>query len=705
MKNHLCNMMMVAALMCATQVSAQTATDPGEGLRAAVGSSSGTTAISWWGKAGRTYFVQTCVTLMEADWRYVPVIESGSGAVITWNLSSSAERGFVRLVYTDEVYTGPVADADFDNDGLSNGQEIALDLRTDPFKADSDGDGFDDEEEYTNGTDALSAASNAERGTETGLMEKPVSVFGYFKSVSNDWYDPPWTSWVSWADSMPTYGNADYTGFNSQVDTRLGPLAYPNDISKLTDYSWTGVTGTAWKSQGTGVGHGSVYHVKACLATTTRGETQPWSVSRNFLHYSASRSVTVPEASYGVPLLHQFTILPNSEVSNFTFLEPAITDQSTVEQGLLYPEVWGYNLTLDWESTTVAGVTDHWLMLPKDTPKTVNFLGTTAVGHRLVYKISGGGVTASGPIVTNNIVRTEIAASDNATLTGGTAGYDGVIYAGIAWGASGPPQWAEERPMMKVAVLPERDFTVIVHPIGLLSSTGAVLASPTECPSASELQNYLGAVFGVQANVWPTVTKLETAYVNYDVGVGVPGGAQTVGNGCFEFFFNNSSTLTRVNSDEEIAILAASPQTGADVHVYYVAGTGLIGNGQLGLNKTWYDTELRFGWPALGHAGKAGRAARGGRVYVWNNTRTADDPTALFTIAHEIMHYVGDVNHSTYLGDNNHMPNSDNENRLMTGLEGPKRKLGPKTLLKKEWQRLNDLYGFLNLEQESQLGR
>jgi hypothetical protein len=188
----------------------------------------------------------------------------------------------------------------------------------------------------------------------------------------------------------------------------------------------------------------------------------------------------------------------------------------------------------------------------------------------------------------------------------------------------------------------------------------------------------------------------DTAYVKYDVGVGVPGSNHGANNGCLEFLFNETSNTAWDNSAEETTILAASPQFGADVHVYFVAGTGLFGDGRFGLFPTVYSASgLKVRNPVLGHAGKSGYEARGGRVYVWNYTRSGDDPTHVFTIAHEIMHYVAQVGHSTdEITANNFMPNMDSEKRLMTGLEGPKRKLGPKKLIKMEWQRLNGTYGF-----------
>ncbi len=97
---------------------------------------SNTWNLDWDGINGRTYFLQHSDNLIE--WQYFPLIESGAGQSIGWGFSSSADRFFVRLRYTDQPTSDPDND-DFDSDGLTNWQEVDA-YHTDPFDEDSDGD-------------------------------------------------------------------------------------------------------------------------------------------------------------------------------------------------------------------------------------------------------------------------------------------------------------------------------------------------------------------------------------------------------------------------------------------------------------------------------------------------------------------------------------------------------------------------------------
>lgn len=111
---------------------AQSAPDPEPTLES-LGTSSW--RYDWTGAAGWTYFIQWSEDLV--NWHYFPVIEHGTDFDY-FEFSTTADRFFVRLRYTDIATTDPRGD-DFDGDGLSNLFEVMNGL--DPFSTDSDGDG------------------------------------------------------------------------------------------------------------------------------------------------------------------------------------------------------------------------------------------------------------------------------------------------------------------------------------------------------------------------------------------------------------------------------------------------------------------------------------------------------------------------------------------------------------------------------------
>lgn len=146
-------------------VQAQTAADYNEGLLVTAGTQAGEFTLSWWGKAGRTYFIQQSFDLM--TWQYVPVVLSGAADVCGMNFTCSDFRQFWRLRYTDQTYTGDVQDADFDGDGASN--QVELNLSLDPFDSDTDDDGLTDGEELdVYFTNALIADSDGD-GLNDGM--------------------------------------------------------------------------------------------------------------------------------------------------------------------------------------------------------------------------------------------------------------------------------------------------------------------------------------------------------------------------------------------------------------------------------------------------------------------------------------------------------------------------------------------------------
>jgi hypothetical protein len=105
--------------------------------------------LDWDGVSGRTYFLQHSDNLV--DWQFFPLIEPGYGNPIPYGFATSAEKCFVRLMYTDVVTSNPYWD-DFDGDGISNWDEVNI-HGTNPLNSDSDGDGVPDGAEASLGTD------------------------------------------------------------------------------------------------------------------------------------------------------------------------------------------------------------------------------------------------------------------------------------------------------------------------------------------------------------------------------------------------------------------------------------------------------------------------------------------------------------------------------------------------------------------------
>lgn len=192
--------------------AAQTSTDLNEGVRVTADATTGAQVLTWWGKAGRTYFVQQSFDLIH--WTYVPVVRDGAATVDGLNFASTDSRQFWRLQYTD-ASTGGLsgAEADFDDDGLSNQEEV--EAGTAAFNADTDGDGFSDGTEALAETDPNSATSNP----ETDLDDVPLLKATYLLNVaggsplyyaSSNVMEFDENTWTVWEDSIIP-GNSYHT--------------------------------------------------------------------------------------------------------------------------------------------------------------------------------------------------------------------------------------------------------------------------------------------------------------------------------------------------------------------------------------------------------------------------------------------------------------------------------------------------------------
>lgn len=134
-----------------SQIWSQSSTEPNEGSKLEYDDANSIWRFKWWGREGRTYFIQHSDNLLN-PWQWVPIIESGNDSVREWGFTTTGDKFFLRLHHTDVATSDPEGD-DFDGDGIGNLAEVQQGLS--PFKIDSDGDGMPDGYELANGLNSL----------------------------------------------------------------------------------------------------------------------------------------------------------------------------------------------------------------------------------------------------------------------------------------------------------------------------------------------------------------------------------------------------------------------------------------------------------------------------------------------------------------------------------------------------------------------
>jgi hypothetical protein len=227
-----------------------------ENLRATLQANGQGILLQWWGKSGRTYFVQTSPTLnLGVDWSYEGHVLTGTGTLLSISLPAQPSPSFIRLRYTDQPVTGDPYEADPDQDGLSNREEIQT-HGTNPLDPDSDDDGLPDGWEVQYGLSPLSAeGSHGAQGDPDGDTLKNLIEYQLGSSPINADTDgdvlPDWwefrnqTSLISSLGQDGSTGDIDQDGYTNLEEFRV--LSDPRNAS-----SYPGSGGPRQEFGGTG---------------------------------------------------------------------------------------------------------------------------------------------------------------------------------------------------------------------------------------------------------------------------------------------------------------------------------------------------------------------------------------------------------------------------------------------------------------------
>ncbi len=629
--------------------------------------------------------------------------------------------------------------ADFDDDGLTNAQELAA--GTDPFNRDSDGDGYYDGQEVEQHSDPNSAASapneNLADDEDTSMNEQPVSMFVQTKDVENDWYggSAAYTScYLSWYDYA---GNSDSqyfpTGSGPMWSGKLASLVYPVPQSSpsVNYYDASGIgQGVAELREVTPnanllIGYAWIYYTRLGLYTNPNTLGQPWPVYRKYFTYR--KTLPSPDLGTTPPVfskvdmveLSMFQGLKITALNQCRLLEPPPTMGSRLTDNVYSVRATPLSLSgLELDNTG----RDPWLTLPAGGDGVqVQLDGANEVADNISYKAVGGGVS---PAVSTppfaNWPYTE-------TYSSSTAGADGALYPAVG-DDTGTNVVTSARPLLQFDVKPRKDLYLTIKLIG--RDTGSGIVSPASLPSEADMEAYLDSVFATQVNVHSHVT-IDTTQVDvaFDVGLQLTYGPSNRGknDGKMSLLYAGYSNGAKLlMSDEEAAIMAAAPpDTDASITIYWVACDLIEAY-------SWSDEASEaFGLgdpnqlqitPALGWSGGA-----------WDNHRVRDDTrprviwvqgrdeayfgsqytTQMHVIAHELGHSLGNLDHTinkyatTYLLKTNpdgpgpwsgYSPNSDNILRLMSGIAGPKRATLPAMLNKLERDKISLFSNYKTLE-------
>ena len=219
------------------------------------------------------------------------------------------------------------------------------------------------------------------------------------KTVSNDW----WASGLSihrpiGLTAHRPAGSTTYQGFSPQYESRLVALAYPSPVRnvQIDESGKQGALGGM--AANLCASRSRLHQTPPRRLATTGGDVQPWVVTRQCLLFNSSLANNQPAsaATFSDTSLVQMNIPRDGGGFNLGGMEPAIEGGFTNRKALVIPEVAGWATTTDTTTTlggkhgVSAGIPDHWIMLPKDTPKVIS-VGSSldTAGLRTAYRFSG----------------------------------------------------------------------------------------------------------------------------------------------------------------------------------------------------------------------------------------------------------------------------------------------------------------------------
>ena len=138
-------------------------------------------SLLWDSVDGRTYFIQMSLDLQ--SWTFFTPIISGDGTTKGYGFSSTDDKMFLRLWYTDTATTDPALH-DFDGDGISSADELEATPQSNPLRLDSDNDGIDDGGLLDRDGDGIPSAYEIANGLDPLVANGIADLLNYLGSLT-----------------------------------------------------------------------------------------------------------------------------------------------------------------------------------------------------------------------------------------------------------------------------------------------------------------------------------------------------------------------------------------------------------------------------------------------------------------------------------------------------------------------------------------